>query len=237
MRFVTLIACAALLAACGEPTTQDAGHLPDDTLGTYGAIMAVGDNWQLQGDPAGNSLSVYMDDGTEASGTWVHPYYVQGRISAGDVRVTLENSPCEQDETPYPMSATVTFPGHTLRGCAAMRWDSELSALIDEIDACIAAKPSLRTITYASELPDGSVLVRVRDGDDMQDCRVEGGRATHSTRDESLALATDNAAVLLRARPGETENPGGECYEAPEALVHGHSLSEMVGWMLDPMGC
>ncbi|MBC7768487.1 MAG: hypothetical protein H7124_06850 [Phycisphaerales bacterium] len=237
MLIITLIACTAMLASCGAPTTQEANALPDDELGAYGAVVAVGENWQLLGDPASNALSVYMDDGTEASGTWVRPYYVQGRISASDIQVILENVRCEQDNIPYPMSATVTFPGHTLRGCAAMRWDSELSTLIEEIDVCIAAKPSLRTITYAGELPDGSVLVRVRDGDDMQDCRVEGGRATQAPRGESLAVATDNTAVLLRARPGETENPGGECYEAPEASVHGQYTSEMVGWMLDPLGC
>ncbi len=225
------------LAACGAPVTQTDNLPLDDDRGTYGAIVAVGENWQLNGDPANSALSIYMDDGTEASGTWVRPYYVEGRISAGDIRVTLENAACELDSVPYPMRATITFPGHTLTGCAAMRWDSRLDELIDEIDACIAAAPALRTVTYAGDLPDGSTLVRVRAGEDLQDCHVVRGAARHSPRDESVVVATENAAILLRARPGETQNPGGECYEAPEALVYsGHSRG-MVGWMLDPMGC
>ena len=236
---VMIAAAAFMLAACGASTIRGDDDLPDDDLGTDGAIVAVGENWQLNGDPGASALSIYMDDGTEASGTWVSPYYVQGRISASDIRVTLENAACQQNGVVYPLRATVTFPGHELAGCAAMRWDSQLDTLIEAIDACIAAAPALRTLTYAGELPDGSTLVRVRDGDNAQDCRVERGRATHSPRDESLLLASDNAAILLRARPGETQNPGGECYEAQEAWVYrGHpEMGEMVGWMMDPMGC
>jgi hypothetical protein len=238
MRRMAMVLAAAL-AACGQTTTRIGNALPDDELGTYGAIVAVGEDWRLNGDPAINAVSISMHDGTEASGTWVHPYYVAGRISASDIRVTLENVACEQENMTYPMRATVTFPGHVLAGCAAMRWDYRLDTLIDEIDACIAAAPALRTVTYAGDLPDGSTLVRVRDGGDIQDCRVERGRATHTPRDERLRFATENAAILLRARPDETENPGGECYEAPEATVfRGHpSIGEMVGWMLDPEGC
>jgi hypothetical protein len=211
-----VMAAAALVAACGASTIGGDDALPDDNLGTYGAIVAVGEDWQLNGDPRASAISIYMDDGTEASGTWVSPNYVQGRISASEIRVTLENAACQQFGIDYPLRATVTFSGHELTGCAAMRWDSQLDTLIDAIDACIAAAPELRTVTYAGALPDGSTLVRVRDGDNVQDCRVERGIATHSPRDESLLLATDNAAILLRARPGETQNPGGECYEAPE---------------------
>ncbi len=234
-----LLLVAMFLAACGAPVAQSDDLPLDDHRGTNGAIVAVGENWQLNGDPAINALSIYMDDGTEASGTWAPPYYAEGRISASDIRVTLENAACELNSVPYPMRATVVFPGHTLTGCAAMRWDSRLDDLIDEIDACIAAMPALRTVTYAGDLPDGSTLVRVRDGDDIQDCHVVSGAARHSPRDESVIVATENAAILLRARPDETQNPGGECYEAPEALVFsGHpATSEMVGWMLDPEGC
>lgn len=228
-----LMGMLALLAACGAPQSAEQ-MLPDDDFGLYGAIVAVGENWQLNGDPMINAVSISIDDGTEASGTWVSPYYVHGRISASDIRVTLENAVCTHDDVPYPMRATVTFPGHTLTGCAAMRWDSQLDALIEEIDACIAAAPALRTVTYAGELPDGSVLVRVKDGDIVRDCHVERGIATLSPRNEALPMTTENTAIFVRARPGETQNPGGECYEAPE--VRG-LMFELLGWMLDPMGC
>lgn len=235
----TLAMIATLLAACSAPPMQRDSPLPDDNHGIVGPIIASGADWQLSGDPRESALSIYMDDGTEASGTWVSPYFVEGRISAGDIRVVLETAACEQNNIPYPMRARVTFPNHELTGCAAMRWDYQLSDLIDEIDACIAASPELRTVTYAGELPDSSTLVRMRDGDNSQDCRVVNGRATLAPRDENLAFATDHAAILLRARSGETENPGGECYTAPEAMVYsGHpATSRMVGWMLDPLGC
>lgn len=237
MRTFNAIACVTLLSAC--TAADEPNPLPDSYVGAFGAIIAVGENWRLQGDPAHNSLSVSVDDGAETSGTWVHPHYVEGRISASDIRVTLENDVCELHNVTYPMRATVTFPGHTLQGCAAIRWDNELSELIDEIDACIAFAPSFRSITYAGEISGGSVIVRARDGETAQDCRVKGGRAELSPRNETLAFPTENAAILLRARPGETQNPGGDCYEAPEALIYrGHpAWPETVGWWLDPEGC
>lgn len=239
MRRLLAALSSAALVACGASTTPINETLPDDDGPLFGAIVAVGENWRLTGDPTENAISISMDNGVEVSGTWVHPYYVEGRVSAGDIRITLENAACEIDRVPYPMSATVTFPNHTLTGCAAMRWDSNIDTLLPDIDACIAAAPELRTVTYAGELPDGAVLVRVRNGDDLQDCRIERGRARHSPRDESLRMATEDAAIFLRARPGEKENPGGECYEAPEVFYYtGHpAIGEMVGWSLDPAGC
>jgi hypothetical protein len=233
------IASLVALSACGAPVMQASNVLPDDNGSLAGPIVAVGEDWRVNDDPwsPDNTLSIYMDDGTEVSGTWVRPYYVDGHISAGDIRMTLENAACVQDTISYPMRATVTFPGQTLTGCAAMRWDYQVDTLIDEIDACIAEAPEWRTVTYAGELPDGSVLVRVRNGDDMRDCRVERERVKHSPRDESFLAPTENAAIFLRARPGETENPGGECYDAPEVLRFGHHFSEMVGWLLEPQEC
>lgn len=95
------------------------------------------------------------------------------------------------------------------------------------IDACLALAPTNRTVTYAA--PD---LVRLDGEGGKLDCRIDAsGAAQISPADAALSLEGDGAALFVR---GPGENPGGECYEAPE--VRGPD-GALLGWMLDPDGC
>jgi hypothetical protein len=105
-----------------------------------------------------------------------------------------------------------------------------LLALLPQIDACIAKQPDAREITYAGAR-DGGVFVRLSSPQNNFDCSVRGGVAQPSRRDEALTIDGENAAIFIR---GPGENPGGECYQAPE--VH-DANGALVGWMIDPEGC
>ena len=109
-------------------------------------------------------------------------------------------------------------------------WDRNLLALLPQIDACIAKAADAREVTYAGER-DGGVLIRLSSPQNNFDCRVRGGLAQVSRRDEALTIEGENAAIFIR---GPGENPGGECYQAPE--VH-DANGALVGWMVDPEGC
>jgi hypothetical protein len=109
-------------------------------------------------------------------------------------------------------------------------WDRDLLALLPQIDACIAKTPDAREITYADER-NGAVFVRLSSPENNFDCNVRGGVAQISRRDEALSVDGENSAIFVR---GPGENPGGECYQAPE--VH-DTHGALVGWMIDPEGC
>lgn len=233
MRIAAMIAAGAL-AACG-PSTQSSDDVPSSSDGAlpFGPIYAVGQDWTLNANPADNTISFYAEDGTEASGAWSPPAPVEGghRIVAGDITLDLQQAACTLFDTPYPMAATVTAAGKSFTGCAAMRWDYQLIALMPQIDACIAQRPDSRWITYAGETAPGEVIVRMRGGDALSDCRVSNGAATIRDQDGNTRYATDNAVIFVR---GPGDNPGGECYDAPE--VRGAN-NELLGWRVDPLGC
>lgn len=115
---------------------------------------------------------------------------------------------------------------------APASWDQHIADLLPAIDSCIAGASADRSITYAA-LDQGGVLVRLDGADGKLDCRVDldGGHARIAPADPDLIVDGDGAAIFVR---GPGENPGGECYEAPE--VRGAD-GALLGWMLDPLGC
>jgi hypothetical protein len=234
---ITALLFALALSACGQSATQSSDDVPSDDALPYGAIVGVGENWSFNANPADNAASVYVEDGTEASGVWTPPQTIasgQYRLVAGDITADITRAECQLYGMSYPMSATITIPGRTLTGCAAMRWDYQLIALMPQIDACIAQSPQTTWVTYAGQTPDSAVLVRLQAGETMVDCRVEENTAHVSPRNETLPMPSEGDAIFVRAREGETANPGGECYAAPEVRGENNAL---LGWMMDPAGC
>lgn len=98
-----------------------------------------------------------------------------------------------------------------------------------QIDACLAKSPSTRQISFAGQYR-GAVLVRMQ-GETAVDCRVANGLATIAPHDDALNPPGDGEALFVR---GPGENPGGECYEAPEVR---DANGAVLGWMLDTEGC
>ena len=89
-------------------------------------------------------------------------------------------------------------------------------------------------MSYAGPGPDGVLVRLVADGGGY-DCSMASGvtTTTSAPRNETLLMASEHTTTFYRAFDG-AENPGGECYEAAE--VHGAN-NELLGWMMDPMGC
>jgi len=112
---------------------------------------------------------------------------------------------------------------------SARSWDRNLLSLMPQIDACLAKSPSTRQISFAGQYR-GSVLVRMQ-GETAADCRVANGVATIAPHDDALNVPGDGEALFVR---GPGENPGGECYEAPEVR---DASGAVLGWMLDTEGC
>ncbi|MBL8546532.1 MAG: hypothetical protein JNL81_08705 [Hyphomonadaceae bacterium] len=115
-------------------------------------------------------------------------------------------------------------------------WDQNLISLLPFIDACIAKSPETRTITYAAATGEALVAVRLSGAGGAVDCTVPDHDpsptyAQISPRRENWAPESENTAIFVR---GPGENPGGECYEAPEVR---DANGAVVGWMLDPEGC
>jgi hypothetical protein len=98
------------------------------------------------------------------------------------------------------------------------------------IAACLDASPDTRWISFAGE-HDGATLVRMSGRAGAFDCTIGADGPRIAPRDEAMHVAGDGAAIFVRA-PGE--NPGGECYEAPEVRT---ANNELLGWMADPEGC
>ncbi len=236
-----MIAAAALmLAACGASTesSQDAPD-PNERVLSVGAIIANGENWSYNADPDPQAISFVVDDGAEPveiTEAWAPPQTVETgyRLASGELTIDLVEEPCTQDSVTYPMRATVTHITDRYEGCAAMRWDHQLIALMPQIDACIARSPETRWVTYAGQQADGNMLVRLSAGDAF-DCTVAPGATpevlSFGARSETLRVASESAAIFVR---GPGENPGGECYEAPEVRS---ASGDLLGWMMDPLGC
>ncbi|MGD9981873.1 MAG: hypothetical protein AB7H66_14070 [Hyphomonadaceae bacterium] len=99
------------------------------------------------------------------------------------------------------------------------------------IDACLMLSPETRVVTID---PASNVFVRLSGNDQNVDCVIPDD--TTDPSNAAIVAAREDVAmsdpILFVRAPGE--NPGGECYEAPE--VRGDA-GELLGWTLDPEGC
>lgn len=98
------------------------------------------------------------------------------------------------------------------------------------IDACLALSPATRTVTID---PQSSTQLRLSGAEQTVDCVLPNEDADPALATILPALDEPPADALIFVR-GPGENPGGECYEAPEVRDANGSV---VGWILDPEGC
>jgi hypothetical protein len=240
------------LAACGAPAPEkgEAPQLPPpiapapapiDLSQLEGRLVGVGRNpeWRLDADAQLGMVLTLPAQGLTFSADFVAPQRADdggARIASAPLTFVLNAGPCIVDGVTYPMRASAQVEqGEPLVGCGFVRWDWRLVELLPAIDACIAQSPQTRRITYAAAEGDGRVLVRMQ-GPQLApvDCHAplaNGGPVLVAPTDSNLRIGGDGDAIFVRA-PGE--NPGGECYEAPEVRAADGAL---LGWMDDPLGC
>lgn len=106
-------------------------------------------------------------------------------------------------------------------------------AIVDRlplIDACLALAPDRRIVTIN---PDSDITLRLSGEAGDLDCVVPDDDPDPARATLLPALNDPPADAILFVRaPGE--NPGGECYVAPEVR---DVAGELLGWTLDPAGC
>lgn len=159
--------------------------------------------------------------------------------TSGPLTVTVSEGACSDgmSDTNYPYAIEVTLIGKnamSLKGCAYRSWGQDVVAAIPIIDACLALDANKPPISFAAATaPDaGYVLLSGSDEHPLQGCVVAGGKATLAPYSaDSAEPPGTNAEIFVR---GPGENPGGECYDAPEVK---DADGKLLGWWLDPMGC
>ena len=232
-----LFCAVLLLAACGQNAqkAQAPGAAPAETV-DLGPVLARGEpGWRLDiNREQGMSLSVGDGGQTLAAAYAPAQRTARGyRFASGALIVELTNAGCVAAGESYPMSAVVTAQGRpALRGCAAVRWDGQLLQLMPKIDACIAAAPEARRVTYVGDDGGGAYVVRLWSQSGGVDCNVSAdGVAQIAPRNDDVRMGGEGEAIFVR---GPGRNPGGQCFQAHEV----HSASgELLGWMDDPQGC
>ncbi|BCW89654.1 hypothetical protein sos41_28200 [Alphaproteobacteria bacterium SO-S41] len=183
--------------------------------------------------PENDEVTEFKPESSTALGATAHSW------TSGPLTVTVSEGACSDgmSEVNYPYSIEVTVTGKnavSLKGCAYRSWGQDVVAAIPIIDACLALDATKPPISFAAATaPDaGYVMLSGSDDHPLQGCVVAGGKATltPATADDIEPPGT-NAEIFVR---GPGENPGGECYEAPEVK---DANGKLLGWWLDPMGC
>lgn len=235
-----LFSLALLLSACGQasapevaPAASERSAIPTASFNAYG------DNpdFEFIADTEAQAMELRMDYETVASAPYSppQPHGDGARIVSGDLTVDLVPERCAASGVNYPLRVTVQAAGReAVTGCGIARWDTHLLDLMPYIDACLAKSPQTRTITYAGTDVGEGVTVRMLGAEVQNDCVVphdDLAGASVAQRGEAPRIPGESTAVFVR---GPGENPGGECYDAPEVRS---TSGELLGWMLDPMGC
>lgn len=158
------------------------------------------------------------------------------RVVAGAVTITIMHEACTASGIELPYTANVIFEGVNYQGCARRgvnegdrpTWATVLPELVPGIDACLTRARSAR-VTYASEIDEGRISVRLRGGDGSRvECVVGSGGAI-----EVFEPLTDSDR-----RPGEGDpefQRGGQqpaartCRSSEEAIGRD---GQPIGWLV-----
>jgi hypothetical protein len=229
---------ALAVAACGQsaaPPAPEAEVATTSGLDLSGHLIAIGPEFRFDALPVQNiAVLVYPAYEQTVSEPYVAPEATDSGavLQSGDITLTLTPGACTHDGATFPMRASITITnGRPAEGCALIAWDHHLLELIPQIDACIAQAPTQNWVSYAGR--DGEdVTVRLRGNGPALHCVVRGGVATVTPAEGEGKIAGDGEALFVRGSGGP--NPGGECTEAPEVRS---TSGEMLGWMMDPLGC
>ncbi|MCC6920660.1 MAG: hypothetical protein IT548_15795 [Alphaproteobacteria bacterium] len=207
-----------------------------------GAITALGTEpfWGLAIDPQSKTLWFHEDEESDLpANNYVAPVIGAdgtATFTAKDFEIVLKvTGDCSDgmSDNTFPMSATVKTVNRTYTGCAYPRWDNDLLTLLPQIDSCLAAAKSKGPVTLATRTNAG-VIVRVMVDDGTFECAFPGD----STRPGKAAVATDAAPMVSERDPlfyrAPGENPGGECFDAPEIRS---ADGKLIGWTMADEDC
>lgn len=228
---------ALALAACGQSTAPapEAEVATTSGMDLSGHLIALGADFRLDSAPDIGVVLNYPQQDMTVSGPYAVPTATDSGalLESQGISLTLTPGACTLDGVTYSMNASVSIPNATpATGCAFVRWDHQLIELLPQIDRCIETSPETRWVTYAGRNGD-EVTVRLRGDNRFVECKITNDQLVSAALPENAPkIAGDGEAIFVRGPA--SENPGGECYEAPEVTS---ASGELLGWMMDPMGC
>ena len=229
--------------------TIDAAELSEalSPAALEGTLAAVGPNnaWTVSVDPA---LGVTFRDGQtfmEVTGAYAAPVSQGGGVFIGDPALGLQITagPCSSGVAGvvYPFSVTVSRDGaEAVSGCLYRPWTNQIVANADQVLSCLRLSPGRSAATYIERRAD-EVFVRVMGEPAVEgapgamiDCRapVTASPAQLITAPADASVYPGEAVALFYPAPGD--NPGGECYVAPEVK---NAAGQVIGWLASPEGC
>ncbi|MBU6406332.1 MAG: hypothetical protein KGS44_04215 [Alphaproteobacteria bacterium] len=248
-RYVLAVGAASILglAACdfggdAPETLADVASISEGLApeAFEGALEAVGPDgaWRLSIAPeAGIALSE-RDAGVDTRAAYTQPVGVDQAVEIGSAPLTVRitRGPCSNGMAGvnYDFTVQVTREGAPpLSGCLYRPWASQIVALEPQVSACLGVSPD-SALSYLRGNDDGGAFMRVRGSTGAEtDCTMVGGGTAPQTMPANPSQRYPGEMdVLFYPAPGE--QPGGECYAAPEVR---DASGRVLGWLADPNGC
>jgi hypothetical protein len=179
---------AETLAALGGPANAEQRALYEGEFQASGGIDSLGSAegaWEL------TLLEDYAQFdrpglGEDGGPTAQRDFRERGmRVVAGSLTITISHQPCQASGVELPYTAHVLFEGVPYQGCARRgvaegeraTWASVLPELMPGIGVCMERATSRPArVTFASNLDEGEVLVRIRQANGSRhECIVTNG--------------------------------------------------------------
>jgi uncharacterized membrane protein len=247
--WMTAVAIAALaLAGCTQATTDTAeptAEAADATSGISpsafeGALEAVGPEgaWRLSIAPEAGITLDESEAGVVTQAAYSQPVGVETGVEIGSapIRVRLTPGPCTNGMAgvTYDWNVQVTRDGQPpLNGCLYRPWTTHIVALLPAVRSCLRLSPGEASVSYLRNDGEGAAFMRIvgETGAELDCTLVAGGSNPQTMPANPVRYAGERDALFFPA-PGQ--NPGGECYAAPEVK---DANGAVVGWLADPAGC
>lgn len=145
-----------------------------EASGSIGALGSAEGAWDLTLlDTYAQLTRPGLDD--DGATTGERDFHERGmRVVAGPLTITIMQQACTASGVELPYLAHVLYEGVAYQGCARrgvdagarQTWASALPELVPAIDACLAGVNARSArVAFATELEDGEVSVRIREGD------------------------------------------------------------------------
>lgn len=234
-----MIALAASLVLLGAAAADTGKQRAENYAG---AITAVGTEpfWKLVIGPEDGIYFSPMEGEAPPAAPYATPAIGTdgtATFATKDFTVVLKATGACSDgmsDLVFPIAAKVTVGKQTYQGCAYRRWDNDLLAFLPQIDACLARAKSKGPVSIAAQTVAG-VIVRVPGGEaGTYECLFPEGM----TEPSRAGIVADPAAIVGEWDPSfyraPGEDPGGECFAAPEVKAADGTL---IGWILPNEPC
>lgn len=176
--------------------------------------------------------------GEDGGPTGPRDYHERGmRVAAGPLTITMRLEPCSVSGVELPYVAHVLFEGVAYQGCARRgvgegsrrTWATVIDELLPAIDACLARAGAGARVTFASDLSDGDVSVRLRESNGTRRVctapKTGGATQMQPLSDLDTELSEGDPEFVRGAAEPRRQN----CRDAEPAIG---ASGEQIGWLI-----